>query len=40
MVMIIVHDRCFVFDGSEVLFKFDKELDLCFDAFDYVGVCI
>jgi hypothetical protein len=33
MMMIMVHDRCSAFDGSEAPPGFDEELDLCLGAF-------
>jgi hypothetical protein len=40
MVMIMVHDRCSVFDGSEVSSGFNEELNLCLGAFGYVSICV
>jgi hypothetical protein len=40
MVVIMVHDRCSVFDGSEAPPDFDEELDLCLGVFGYVGIYI
>jgi hypothetical protein len=40
MVMIMMHDRCFVFDESETSLGFDKELNLYLDAFGYVGIYV
>jgi hypothetical protein len=40
MVMIMVHDGCSVFDGSEAPPGFNEELDLCFSTFEYVGICV
>jgi hypothetical protein len=40
MVMIIVHDRCPVFDMSKAPLGFDVELDLYFDAFGYIDIYI
>jgi hypothetical protein len=34
MVMVMVHDRCSVFDGSEAPLGFDEEFDLCLGVFD------
>jgi hypothetical protein len=40
MVMVMVHDRCSVFDGSETPPGFDEELDLCLGAFGYVDIYV
>jgi hypothetical protein len=40
MMMVMVHDRCSVFDGSEAPPGFDEELDLCLGAFGYVGIYV
>jgi hypothetical protein len=40
MVMVMVHDGCFVFDGSEAPPGFDEELDLCLGAFEYVDIYV
>jgi hypothetical protein len=40
MMMIMVHGGCSVFDESEAPPKFDEELDLCLNAFGYVGIYV
>jgi hypothetical protein len=40
MVMVMIHDRCFAFDGSDASLRFDEELDLRLGVFGYVGVCV
>jgi hypothetical protein len=40
MLMIMVHNGCFVFDGSEAPPEFDEEFNLCFDTFEYVGIYV
>jgi hypothetical protein len=40
MVVIMVHGRCSVFDGSETPPGFDEELVLCLDVFGYVGIYV
>jgi hypothetical protein len=40
MVMVMVHDGCSVFDGSETPPGFDEELDLCLGVFEYVDIYV
>jgi hypothetical protein len=40
MVMITVHDGCFVFDESEASPGFDEEFDLCLGAFEYISIYV
>jgi hypothetical protein len=40
MVMIMIHDGCPVFDGSEASVGFNEELDLCLSVFRYVDICV
>jgi hypothetical protein len=40
MLMIMMHDRCSVFDESETPLGFDEELNMCLNAFWYVDIYV
>jgi hypothetical protein len=40
MVMVMVHDIYFTFDGSETPPGFDEELDLCLGAFGNIDIYV
>jgi hypothetical protein len=40
MMMVVVYDRCFIFDESETLFRFDEEFDLYFRVFRYFNIYV
>jgi hypothetical protein len=40
IVMIMMYDECFVYDGSETPPEFDEELDLYLGVFGYADICV